>query len=281
VDEHDPHERARGSLRRFTESLRDAHGVDLDLYRPRYVERRIATRLQALGLLTYRQYLARIAADPDEFDRLMSALTINVTQFFRDAGTFESLRALVVPGLLEQARPGPTRSVRVWSAGCATGQEAYSIAMCLLAAGVTAEAGFALSVLGTDIDPAALDRARSAVYSAAETADIPPELRSRFTEPAGDGHHLTAEVTSACRFTRASLFDPAPVRGCDIVLCRNVFIYLRYEQQLALAERFAGALRQGGVLVLGRSERLRAGEGQPFETLDARERIYRKVRGMD
>jgi len=281
VDEHHPHENVRGSLQRFTESLREAHGVDLGLYRPRYVERRIATRLQALGLLTYRQYLARLTADPAEFDRLMSALTINVTQFFRDPSTFESLQRLVVPALLEQARPGRTRTVRVWSAGCATGQEAYSITMCLLAAGVTVGAGLGLSVLGTDIDPVALERARRAEYSAAEVEGIPRELRTRFTEPAGDGHRLTAEVISACRFARASLFDAAPVRGCDIVLCRNVFIYLRHEQQLALAERFAGALREGGVLVLGRSERLGTGEGQRFETLDARERIYRKVRGMD
>jgi chemotaxis methyl-accepting protein methylase len=277
VDERHPHESNRGSLRRFTEALRDARGVDLGLYRPRYLERRIATRLQALGLLTYRQYLARLAADPAEFDRLMSALTINVTQFFRDPSTFESLRKLVVPTILEQARPERTRTVRVWSAGCATGQEAYSITMCLLAAGLTLEAGFALSVLGTDIDPAALERARRAEYTAAETVDIPLELRSRFTEPAGEGCRLTAEVTSACRFVRASLFESAPVRGCDIVLCRNVFIYLRQEQQLALVERFRGALRNGGVLVLGRSERLHAGEGRPFEVLDARERIYRKV----
>lgn len=281
VDERYPHESNRGSLQRFTEALRDSRGVDLGLYRPRYVERRIATRLQALGLLTYRQYLARLSADPAEFDRLMSALTINVTQFFRDASTFEALERLVVPTLLEQARPDRTRTVRVWSAGCATGQEAYSIAMCLLAAGVTAGAGFVLSVLGTDIDPDALERARRAEYTAAEIEDIPAQLRSRFTEPAGEMHRLTAEVTAACRFVRASLFDPAPVRGCAIVLCRNVFIYLRHEQQVALVERFRGALRQGGYLVLGRSERLRAGEGQPFEALDPRERIYRKVRGMD
>lgn len=277
MDERHPHESNRGSLERLTEALRDARGVDLGFYRPRYVERRIATRLQALGLLTYRQYLARLSDDPAEFDRLMSALTINVTQFFRDASTFESLQTLVVPTLLEQARPDRTRTVRVWSAGCATGQEAYSITMSLLAAGVTAKAGFTLHVLGTDIDPAALARASRAEYTAAEIADIPPELQSRFTEPAGEGYRLTAEVTAACRFARASLFDPAPTRGCDIVLCRNVFIYLRHEQQVALAERFRGALRQGGVLVLGRSERLRAGEGQPFEALDARERIYRKV----
>lgn len=268
---------SRGSLQRFTDALRGARGVDLSYYRPRYVERRLATRLQALGLLTYRQYLVRLTSDPAEFDRLMSALTINVTQFFRDASTFESLQSLVLPSLLERARPERVPTVRVWSAGCATGQEAYSIAMCLLAAGVSADAGFALSVLGTDIDLAALDRARRAEYSALEVADIPPALRSRFTEPAGEGHRLTAEVTSACRFVRASLFDPAPARGCDIVLCRNVFIYLRREQQDALVERFRGALHQGGYLVLGRSERLHAGEGQPFEAADARERIYRKV----
>jgi chemotaxis methyl-accepting protein methylase len=281
VDELHPHESNRGSLQRFTDALRDSRGVDLGFYRPRYVERRIATRLQALGLVTYRQYLARLIADPAEFDRLMSALTINVTQFFRDASTFEALEQLIVPTLLERARLDRTRTVRVWSAGCATGQEAYSITMSLLAAGVTADAGFVLSVLGTDIDPDALERARRAEYTAEEVAAIPPELRSRYTEPAGEGQRLTAEVTAVCRFVRASLFDPAPVRACDIVLCRNVFIYLRHEQQVALVERFSGALRQGGFLVLGRSERLRTGEGQQFEALDPRERIYRKVRGID
>jgi len=277
VDERRAQEVNRGSLQRFTDALRIARGVDLGLYRPRYVERRIATRLQALGLLTYRQYAARLESDSAEFDRLMSALTINVTQFFRDAGTFESLRALVVPQVLAKARPGSARTVRVWSAGCATGQEAYSIAMCLLAAGVTAKAGLSLSVLGTDIDPGALDRARRAEYSAAEVADIPAELRERFAQSAGDGYRLTEEVRAACRFVRASLFDPAPGRGYDVVLCRNVFIYLRHEQQVILIERFREALHPGGHLVLGRSERLSAGEGRPFEAADARERIYRKV----
>jgi two-component system CheB/CheR fusion protein len=281
VEERHTQEASRGNLQRLIDAIRDAHGVDLGLYRPRYVERRIATRLQALGLLTYRQYATRLAADPAEFGLLMSALTINVTQFFRDASTFESLCTTVAPQLLSAARPGTVRPVRVWSAGCATGQEVYSIAMCLLTAGVTSDAGFPLSVLGTDIDPAALDSARRAQYSAQEIADIPGELRTRFTEPSGDGYRLTAEVTARCRFVRASLFDPAPARGYDIVLCRNVFIYLRHEQQRVLVEHFHGALREGGFLVLGRSERLSSGDGQPFEAVDARERIYRKVRSID
>ena len=268
----------RGSLSRLLDKVRNERGLDLAQYRPRYVERRVATRLHALGLHTYRQYAARLDEDPAEYARLLDALTINVTQFFRDPSVYELFRAEVLPALLAAKAGRRQRIVRVWSAGCATGEEPYSIAMSLLSEFQKSDsAHFLPAVIGTDIDRNALARAKTGEYPLAALAHIPTADRNRFVEVAGDHFRFTHEVTHIVRFQYLNLFEDPPVRGVDAVFCRNVFIYFNREEQERMLSVFWEALSRGGYLVLGRSERLHPSVSSRFELVSSRERIYRKL----
>ncbi|MBF4510628.1 MAG: protein-glutamate O-methyltransferase CheR [Aeromicrobium sp.] len=271
----------RGNLTRLLEKVRDERGLDLAHYRPRYVERRIATRLQALGVHTYRQYAARLDEDPAEYARLLDALTINVTQFFRDPTVYDRLRTTVLPDLLADKSSRGQRVVRVWSAGCATGQEPYSLAMSLLSeVERVPDRQFVPSVIGTDIDRTALAVAKRGEYPVAELAHIPAADRERYVEVVGERFRFRPKVTGVVRFQHLNLLNDQPVRGVDVIFCRNVFIYLNRDQQERLLESFHDALGRGGYLVLGRSERLAPALSKRFELVDARERIYRKPRSL-
>lgn len=267
----------RGNLTRLTDKVRDERGLDLAQYRPRYVERRIAARLHALGLHTYRQYAARLDEDPEEYARLLDTLTINVTQFFRDPSVFEVFRAEVLPELLSMKSARHQRIIRVWSAGCATGQEPYSIAMSLLdEMRHHPKAGFLPTVIGTDIDQRALAVAKRAEYPVAQLAHIPTADRNLFVDIGGDTFHMKPAVTKYVRFQRLNLFADEPLNAVDVVFCRNVFIYFNRDEQERMVEVFWDSLSRGGYLVLGRSERLAPALARRFELINTRERIYRK-----
>lgn len=267
----------RGNLTRLLEKVRDDRGLDLAQYRPRYLERRIATRLQALGLATYRQYASRLDDDPGEYAKLLDALTISVTQFFRDPSVFELFQNEIVPSLIgpESARRRPV--VRAWSAGCATGEEAYSVAMALLSgAGNEATRRPIVQVVGTDIDEAALETARRAEYPIAQLEQIPEAERRLYVDVLGDRFRIRPEVTEHVRFEYLNLFEGRLPRVADVVFCRNVFIYFNREEQERMLATFWDCLAKGGYLVLGRSERLAPALAKRFEAVSVRERIYRK-----
>ncbi|MCX8006665.1 MAG: protein-glutamate O-methyltransferase CheR [Coriobacteriia bacterium] len=266
----------RGNLDRIIAKIRDERGLDLAQYRTRYVERRLATRLNALGLHSYRQYAAYLDEHPEEYSKLIDTLTINVTQFFRDPTVFDVFRSQIVPQLLEEKRRRHQRMIRVWSAGCSTGQEAYSIAMSFLAGMGPDHGGFLLSVLGTDIDPKALEIARRAEYPLQQLAHIPAADRRRFIEEREDTFVIKPEVARLCKFQQLNLLTDSPIHVVDVVFCRNVFIYFNRQEQDRLLGVFWSALARGGYLVLGRSERIPPGTKPSFELVNGRERVYRK-----
>lgn len=271
-----PADTSRGDLSKLVAKVREERGLDLAHYRPRYLERRIGTRLRALGLLTYRQYAAYLDANPDEYARLLDALTINVTQFFRDATVYQTLRSDVIPTLLAAKAARKQKTVRVWSAGCATGEEVYSLAISFLAEMRRLRWEPMLLVVGTDIDREALAVARRGVYPIEQLEQIPEPERSRYAVVDGDRFHFRPEVARHVKFEHLNLFEDRPVRLADVVFCRNVFIYFTREQQERMLNVFWESLTRGGYLVLGRSERLAPAFADRFELVSGRERIYRK-----
>ena len=267
----------RGNLNRLLEKVREERGLDLAQYRPRYVERRIATRLHALGLHTYRQYAARLDEDPAEYALLLDTLTINVTQFFRDPSVFELFRSEVLPTLMAHKTARHQRIIRLWSAGCATGQEPYSLAMSVLTEmSHRSASGFLPSVIGTDIDRKALAIAKRGEYPVAQLAHIPTADRNRYVDVQGDHFVMKPTVTKYVKFQYLNLFEDQPVKSVDVVFCRNVFIYFNRDEQDRMLEVFWDSLSRGGYLVLGRSERLPPTLSRRFELISTRERIYRK-----
>lgn len=267
---------SRGDIGRFIRKISEERGLDLSQYRVRYVERRLAARLRAVGISTYTRYARYLDEHPEEFAKLLDTLTINVTEFFRDRPVYDSFERRVVPDLLADKARRRQRMIRAWSAGCSTGEEPYSIVMTLLKVMGEDASQYLLSVLGTDIDENALTKARIAEYPIDRLSGIPTSYQEKYIDKSVDRFRIRPEVTKHVRFKYLNLFDGEPINVVDIIFCRNVFIYFTREQQEKVMARFWSTLHRGGYLVLGRSEKLAAGVTDRLELVDGGLRIYRK-----
>jgi chemotaxis protein methyltransferase CheR len=222
------------------------------------VQSRISRRLRALGLSDFREYLALVMSGTEAGERrhMVSALTTNVSSFFRESHHFETL-AKLAPGLIERARAG--EKVRLWSAGCSTGQEPYSIAMTLLEADSRAR-GLDIRILASDIDPAVLSVARRGAYDESLMSGVPAASRSRHFQHRPDRlFEASAALREMISFRELNLLGPWPMAGrFDAIFCRNVVIYFDEATQAKLWPRFREALVEDGMLFVGHSERVPA-----------------------
>lgn len=249
----------------------------LEIYKDRCLRRRLAVRMRACGVKTVSEYAELLDRRPGEAERLLEAITINVTGFFRNPETWVRLEA-ALPTALEEERD----RCAAWSAGCATGEEAWTLAMLL--AVVLERAGHLplpsrLRVDATDVDSGCLEVARTGWYPETAFAEAPDELASRWTVPENQGRIIRPMLRRLVRFHRHDLGrDPAPEPPYTVVVCRNVLIYFSRPMQEALYLRFADALRPGGLLLLGKVETLYGKARERFESVDARERLFRRVR---
>jgi chemotaxis protein methyltransferase CheR len=266
-----------GDATRLITQVERERGIDLSQYRLSYLERRLGTRLRALGLVTYRQYGQHLSEHPDEYARLLDTLTVNVTDFFRDPPVWKIIRGEVIPAIIKAKSATGQHGIRVWSAGCATGEEPYSLAMAFLSAMPATGPSFLLSVTATDLDPLAIATAQTAEYDVAKLEHVPGADRVRFTETNGKRFKVKPEVTEHVRFRKLNLFSDPPPLAVDLILCRNVFIYFTREQQERITNVFHRALARGGYLVLGRTEKMAMGATAGFEPVSSKERIYRKI----
>lgn len=239
-------------LGRLLDQLRATNGVDFNAYKRPTILRRLQSRLTATGQRTIGEYARFIEANPAEAQRLASSFLIKVTAFFRDPKVFAHLRDAVLPDLLEAARL--SGELRIWSAGCATGEEAYSLAILVSEALASERKPVEVRIFATDVDEAALAFARRGVYSRAALKGLSAAQRTRyFVETDGE-----CEVVNAIRrmvvFGQHDLGARAPFPRIDLILCRNVLIYFTAELQEQALTVFANSLRAGGRLVLGKSE---------------------------
>lgn len=266
---------ADGEYERIRVVVRRRRGVDLAHYRQGYVRRRIRTRMRARRTPDSGEYARILSRDDEEITRLLGAISTKVTSFFRDPGLYTYLDARVIPGLL--AAPSG-RTVRLWSAGCATGEEAYSLAALVAPLEPPRPEG-RVHVLGTDVDPTAIAAARKGQYPLSALRRVPAEIQRRcFTVQREDGScRVRRELRAYTTFRVESLLDPAPTGAFDLVLCRNVFIYFEASLQERLFVQLARALRPGGYLALGRVERIAGPARASFEPVHVRERVYRRV----
>ncbi len=258
--------------------LQQSRGFDFTGYKRPSLMRRVMRRMQVLGLSEFAAYGDYLQAHSDEFALLFNTILINVTSFFRDAYAWEYIERAVVPELL--AGKAAHEPLRVWSAGCASGQEAYSIAM-TLAEAVGAEAfRDRVKVYATDADEEALAQARLASYSAKDVEDMPPGLLKRFFEPVGSRHVFRADLRRAIIFGRHDLVSDPPISRLDLLICRNTLMYFNAETQGRILQRFHFALNgyggKPGYLFLGRAEMMLA-QGQLFATKDLRCRVFLKL----
>lgn len=247
----------------LTEKISRARGVSCESYKNKCLKRRIAVRMRARGVHTYADYGELLDRDAREYQELLDALTINVTKFFRNSETWEALRPYLVS--LASNRP----ELRVWSAGCASGEEPYTIAILLLE---TLGEGRA-SIDATDIDRLSLERTRQARYPQTAFSEMPADLQQRYFR---DGQPIQP-VRDLVRVLPHDLTrDPPPRPVYDLIVCRNVVIYFERAAQERLFQTFAHTLAPTGVLVLGKVETLFGPARTRLTVEDPRERIYRK-----
>ena len=234
--------------------------------------------MRACGAQSYAEYLAVLEREPEELQRLLDTLTINVTKFFRNRETWECLAGELLPGLI-RAREG---RIRVWSAGCASGEEPYTIVMLL--AQVLERMGRAawlerVQVDATDIDRLSLERARAARYSLRAFSEATPDIPERFCRPVdAETVEVRAELRARVSVRRHDLLrEPPLATEYELIVCRNVIIYFDRATQERLMQRFADTLSPGGVLVLGKVETIFGPARSRLELVEPRERIYRKA----
>jgi two-component system CheB/CheR fusion protein len=257
--------------------IRERSGIDYGAYKPATISRRVRGRMSTTDSPSIAAYSALVENDPVEYDRLVDSLLIKVTEFFRDAKLWDQLRSTVLPALLEEAR-GEGRELRIWSAGCSTGEEAYSLAM--TAAEVMSEGGPTpdVRIFATDVDRAAVAFARRGVYPPGALRNVPAPLRARYFIRSNEGFEVVRRIRSRMVFGEHDLTTRVPFPRIDLLLCRNVLIYFTVPLQRAALETFAYSLRTDGRLVLGTAETVAALPG-PYAEEHARLRIYRRLPG--
>lgn len=249
-------------------------GLDLASYKDQCIRRRVAARIRALGYASFAPYLEWLRADSREAENLLASLSIHVSQFFRNPSTFRVLEQLYLPELIKQASRSGERKLTLWSAGCAGGEEAYSLAL-LLADLVPAD--FTTRVLATDISPVALERARRGEFDGARLAEVPTAVRQRWFHPDGTLFRLDDSIRDRVEFACHDLLAGTPYPRADLILCRNVLIYFSREEQEVILQRFAAALPPGGILVLGKTETLLGESRRFFQVEQPEERICRRT----
>jgi chemotaxis methyl-accepting protein methylase len=245
----------------------------LDMYKDRCLRRRLAVRMRACGVKTLTEYAALLGKKPEEVSRLLATLTINVTQFFRNPGAWERLA--------EELAITADRGVTAWCAGCASGEEPYTLAMLL--ADMRERSGAArrperVRIDATDVDEKCLQAARDAVYQPASFSEAPAAMVQRWTIEEGDRRRVHETARALVRVLRHDLGrDDPPGPPYDLVICRNVVIYFERDAQERLFMTFADALKPGGLLFLGKVEMLYGPARARFVNVDGRERIYRRA----
>lgn len=247
-------------------------------YKDAMLRRRIAVRMRIRGSSDFGSYSRLLDTDPEEYDRLIDALTVNVTKLFRNHEVWNAVAANVLPALWSTGAP----RLRCWVAGCASGEEAYTLAALwhrfVSARGEDAQLS-RVSIVGTDIDRRSLEAASAGAYASAAFGETPDDVRARFfrrDEKAGL-ESAAAELRALVRFERHDLLLEPPPRGpMQLITCRNVTIYFDRESQAALMRRFHETLAPDGFLVLGKVETLLGPMRTLFDVVDQKQRIFRR-----
>jgi two-component system CheB/CheR fusion protein len=255
--------------------LKSSRGFDFSGYKLSSLIRRVQKRMQQIGIAAYSEYIDFLEVHPDEFLPLFNTVLINVTGFFRDPAAWQAIAEHILPQILEAK--GPDEAIRCWSAGCASGEEAYTLAM-LLAEAIGGDQEFRqrVKIYATDVDDEALAQARQGSYTAAEVDGIPPPLLEKYFERSGERYVFRADLRRSLIFGRHDLLQDAAISRLDLLLCRNTLMYFNAETQARILARFHFALQRNGYLFLGKAETLLS-HGNSFRPEELKNRIFQRA----
>jgi two-component system CheB/CheR fusion protein len=258
--------------------LKHTHQCDLSGYKPSSLQRRFTHRMNKLEIEGYQHYLEYLRSHPEEHQNLLDDIFINYTQFFRDADFWNYLATQLIPEIIAHRQPDDR--IRVWSAGCAQGQEVVSVLILLAEAIGMAACLKQVKCFATDIDKAILKQASRSIYTQQELENIPSNLLEKYFQLTEKGYVFHPELRRRIVFGYHNLVEHPPISKIDLLICRNVLIYFNSDTQKAVLNRFHFALKQTGFLALGKAEAI-VHRKSTFQTVNWRQRIYSKGDPLD
>ena len=256
--------------------LKEKAGLNCEGYREEYLRRRFGVRLKATNCPKYGQYVSYVNNNPQEIPCLLNDLTINYTVFFRDSDVFQHLGKNLLPKLLKS-----NNRVRIWSAGCATGEEPYSLAILANEILGTPAVSTQVAIYASDIDQDALNKAQKGEYPRKQLDGVAESLIRKYFTNEGDVYKIKDCVKKSIHFERNDLMKPSTRNYLDLILCRNVMIYFSKEGQQHIHMNFYNALKEGGIFISGKSEILSGEPSRKFRQIEVKFRVYQKPKETD
>lgn len=260
-------------LLRFVQSR---YGVDLSKYRPSCMKRRISHRLVMLKCRSLYEYMIYLQNHPDEIEHLLDVVTIHVTDFFRDHDVFDALFNKIIPCTVEKKLSSGQKAFRVWSAGCSTGEETYSIAIMLIDFLRREHIDLDVEVFGTDVSEESCRIAIGGVYPESKFKGVPDKIEKRYFKHDNSCYIVSPAVKRCVKFQVHDLFSPTIFSQLDFVVCRNVLIHFEQDARDDILSSFYSSLNNDGLLVLGKSEAVMGPSLKLFELMDPKSKVYRK-----
>ena len=253
-------------------------GLDFRQYHQGVIKRKMAVRIRATGQESYAAYMRFLPNHPEEYDKLLETLCINVTEFFRDSEVWVTAKYLL-ENLISQKKQKNDKSIRIWSAGCSSGEEPYSIAIALKELLRAEPFNFTVEIYATDIDKKCLRDAQEAAYNKDSLKNVNEKYLKRYFTSLGDGRYaVNDEIKSMVKFQYLDLILNDNIKDTDVVFCRNVFIYFNRDLQEQILMKFYKSLKNGGYLIKGRAETIFSEAREIFKDIDSNARIYQKVK---
>ncbi len=284
------HSEPEGSSQNMTNSEEDARGffvlkgkiskdtgLDLSQYKDSYLKRRIAVRMRTCAKNTYTEYAQHLVSNSREYDRLMKDITVNVTEFFRDTSVFNLVEEEILPLMIYEKFRKNINVLRIWSAGCSSGEEPYSLAIIVKELLGDHLSNYVVQIHASDIDDGSLAAAKDGKYLPRQVEHVKPEYLRRYFRFDGKHYILSEEIRNMVRIRKLDLFSEKMGVTFDMIFCRNVVIYFSKEQQDKLFMKFYDALKKGGYFIMGKTETLFGDARERFASYNGKERIYRKM----
>jgi len=266
------------------EILKHSRDIDLTLFRPSFLERRISKRMMMTNRSDLDQYVALLTSDANEIKALKNELTVNVSWLFREPLTWELLKAEIHAKILSKKDNHQAEIFRIWSAGCAHGEEPYTMAILITELLEKLEGSVNIQIIATDMDAQAIAQARNGSYNAEDLKNVPYGLVTKYFSQTGSGFQINSNIKKLVQFSQYDLLDkqhPTPPEAVfgdfDIVICQNIMIYYMNEASEQIFSKVAHATRSGGYLFLGPSEQPVKGPDSVFRQVFKQAKIYKKI----
>ena len=269
--------KSMGDLGALLKKIYEARGYDFREYKTASVERRIKKRLFEHHLETYEQYSALLDNDPEEYSKLFDTLLINVSEFFRDPDAWDIIANEIIPDILAKKKKGD--AIRIWSAGCSSGEEPYSLAVLMSEKLGDAITDYNVRIYATDIDDKALGEARRGVFPQDKLKNVREDLLNKYFIRENSFYKVQRNIRQMVTFGLLDLASDAPISHVDMIICRNVLIYFKVDLQNRVVTKFHYAINKNGYIFFGKSESMLVGSNL-FEPINKKWRIFEKIDGQ-